>query len=273
MSTLVLTIIILSGIGVIAALLLYVAARKFYVYENPKIAQIEEYLPGANCGSCGLKGCHDFAKAVASATSLEGLNCPGAGEDNMKVIAKIAGLEAVAVAPLTAVVRCNGACGKRKVNSTYDGARRCAIEAAAYSGDSDCAYGCLGCGDCVLACPYDAMRMDPETQLPVVDRDKCVGCGRCVDACPHGIMELIEKKNDVPEVWVACKNHDKGGVALKECEVACIGCGKCMKVCESAAVKVTAFLADINSSKCLGCLKCVEACPRQSIHFQGNKPS
>ena len=48
------SIIVLGAIGIIAAILLFIAAKKFYVYEDPKIGEIEELLPGANCGGCGF---------------------------------------------------------------------------------------------------------------------------------------------------------------------------------------------------------------------------
>ena len=77
-------ITVLGGIGVIGAIVLYLVSKRFYVKEDPRIGEIEELLPGANCGSCGRSGCHDFACACASASTLDGLVCPGAGEDAMK---------------------------------------------------------------------------------------------------------------------------------------------------------------------------------------------
>lgn len=261
------TILLMVSIGIIAALLLYIASKRFHVYEDPRIAQVEELLPGANCGSCGYSGCHAFAVACCGASSLENLNCPGAGPAAMKQIGTIVGLAAAEVEPKIAVLSCNGSCSLRPTTNTYAGVRNCALEANLYAGTTACAYGCLGCGDCVQACPYDALEMDTATGLPRVNIDRCVGCGRCVDTCPRSLMQLVPKRQ--PRLWVACANHDKGAEAMKECRVACIGCGKCMRVCEVKAIKVNNFVASIDQEKCIGCGACMDVCPRQSILLIG----
>lgn len=264
------TVAIVAAIGIIAAIILWAAAKKFHVDEDPRIGEVEALLPGANCGGCGKNGCHDFAVACASASTLEGLACPGAGNAVMEQIAGIVGLTPVATAPKIAIVRCQGSCDRRPKMADYDGVSSCAIEASVFAGGDACAYGCLGCGDCAEACPYDAMHINPDTRLPEVDLQKCVGCGKCVSACPRGLTTLIEKNDTM--VWVACMNRDKGSEAMKVCKVSCIGCGKCMKACPEKAVKVAQFVASINQDLCVACGKCIEACPRQSILHTGTLP-
>lgn len=266
MSTFWLTILILGATGLLAALVLYAVAKKFYVYEDPRIAEVEALLPGANCGGCGFKGCHDFATACAGASSLENFNCPGAGKAGMDAIGILLGLKVSARNRKVATLACAGSCAVRKSVTTFSGPRSCAIEAATFAGPTDCPYGCLGCGDCVKACPHGAMSMNPETGLPQVDFKKCVGCGACVKACPRGLMHLCElHQAHHTVVHVACSNHDRGPAAMKACEVSCIGCGKCMKTCESNAIKIDRFCAVIDASECTRCGKCVEVCPRSSI--------
>lgn len=264
------TVFVLGGIGILAAAVLYFVAKKFYVYENPKISEIEELLPGANCGGCGFSGCHAFAKACAEAKTLEGFNCTGAGKGIMQKISRIVGLEAESVTPKVAVVKCDGSCANREHRNVYDGVTSCVIENFVYQGESDCIYGCLGCGDCVGSCIFDAIHMDKNSGLPVVDYDKCVGCGKCVKTCPRNIIELVSHRKDTPIVYVACMNHDKGAVAMKECKVSCIGCGKCSRSCPSQAITVTDFVAHIDPDKCIGCGECVDQCPRSSIEHIGN---
>ena len=264
------TVLILGGIGVIAAVVLYFVAKKFHVYENPKIAEIEELLPGANCGGCGMSGCHAFAKACAETDSLDGFNCTGAGKDIMEKISVIVGLEAKAGVRRVAVMKCHGGCEERQVVNNYDGVDSCAMEGTLYQGETDCNYGCLGRGDCVASCIFDALHIDHESGIAVVDIDKCTGCGKCVKTCPRHLLELVPVEPDKPIVWVACMNHDKGALAMKECTLSCIGCGKCKRVCNHDAVTVDDFVAHINPEKCVGCGECEGACPRSSIHHIGD---
>ncbi|MDE7159412.1 MAG: RnfABCDGE type electron transport complex subunit B [Muribaculaceae bacterium] len=259
------SILVLGIIGLIAAALLYVAAKKFSVYEDPKIAEIEEMLPGANCGGCGLSGCHAFAQACSKAMTLDNLNCVGVPAETMAEIAKTVGLEASGNARRVAVIKCSNSCEVRDPRNYYDGARCCAVEAAAYQGESDCVYGCLACGDCTTACMFGALTISPGDGLPTVDLDKCTGCGKCVDTCPRHLIELYERHDDRPIVWVACANQDRGAVAMKECEVSCIGCMKCQRTCKHGAVTVQDFLAHIDPQACTGCGECAEVCPRHSI--------
>lgn len=266
MSTIVITIISLCAIGIISAVILYFVAQKFKVEEDPRIDIVEGLLPGANCGGCGYPGCRGLAEAAVKSNSLDGILCPVGGAETMGKIATALGREIKAEAPKIAVVKCNGNCDNRPRTSRYDGARSCAIEHSLYIGDTACGYGCLGCGDCVSACPFDAIHINPETQLPVVDEDKCVACGACVKTCPRNIIELRYKGPKNRRVFVSCVNKDKGGIARKACKVACIGCGKCAKECPFDAITVENNLAYIDFTKCRLCRKCVAVCPTGAIH-------
>lgn len=265
----------LGGIGAISAIILYLVAQKFKVYEDPRNGQVEAVLPGANCGGCGYPGCGGFAAACVKADSLDGMLCPVGGAPVMAKIAAILGMEAGEVTPKVAVVRCNGNCANRKKTNHYDGASSCAIEAALYSGETGCSYGCLGNGDCEHACSFGAIRINPETRLPEVDEELCTACGACVKACPKGIIELRNKGPKSRRMFVSCVNKDKGAVARKACSAACIGCGKCAKECPFDAITITNNLAYIDFQKCRLCRKCEAVCPTGAIHsvnFPPRKP-
>jgi len=270
-----LSIITLCAIGAIAAIMLYYAAKKFQVYEDPRIDEVEAVLPSANCGGCGYPGCRGFAEAFVKAEDISTLFCPVGGNDTMGNAAKILGKEAAAVDPMVAVVRCAGTPEHRAKTNAYDGAKSCRIATSLYSGDTGCQFGCLGLGDCVDVCNFDAIYIDEVTGLPVVDQDKCTACGACVKACPKFIIELRKKGPKGKRIFVSCVNKDKGGVAKKSCSVACIGCGKCVKTCPHDAITLENNLAYIDFNKCKLCRKCVEVCPTNAIwevHFPARKP-
>ena len=278
MDFMLIAVAVLGVIGLIAAIVLFVCSKKFAVYEDPRIAQVTECLPGANCGGCGFAGCGGLADALvkgADAGSIDGLKCPVGGQEVMGKVADLLGMAVANGEPMVAVVRCNGTCALRPKIAEYSGLRTCAAMNACGAGETACGFGCLGCGDCVAACQFDAIHLNPETGLPEVDEDKCTACGACTKACPRGIIELRKKGIKGRRVFVSCVNKDKGAVAMKACKAACIGCGKCEKECPFGAITVANNLAYIDYNKCRLCRKCVAVCPKQAIHavnFPAPKP-
>jgi Na+-translocating ferredoxin:NAD+ oxidoreductase subunit B len=264
-SIILITIISLSLLALISAVILYFIAQKFKVFEDPRIDEVQSVLPQANCGGCGFAGCRSLAEALVKADNFEGLNCPVGGTEVMNSAAKILGKEAPVIDPLVAVLLCNGSPEFRPHTSIYDGASDCRISNSLYIGETDCSYGCMGHGDCVRACLFDAMFMDDVTELPVIIDDKCVSCGACVRACPRNLIELRKKAKKDRKIYVACSNCDKGGPARRACKVACIACNKCINVCEFGAIIIENNLAYIDASKCTFCRKCVAECPTNSI--------
>ena len=258
-------VLILGALGFLFAVVLYIVAQKFKVVEDPLIDEVAEVLPGANCGGCGKAGCRAFAEACVAQGNMEGLRCAPGGD---AVAAKVAELLGCAVAqgePQVAVVRCNPAnCGEKR-KSNYDGLRSCAFQATVYTGEGGCPFGCLGCGDCVAACQFDAIRMGANG-VPVVDEEKCTACGACAKACPRRIIELRPKGPRGMRMYVSCVNKDKGPAARKACANACIGCGLCAKTCTHDAITVVDNVAYIDAAKCKLCRECEAVCPTGAIH-------
>jgi Na+-translocating ferredoxin:NAD+ oxidoreductase RNF subunit RnfB len=219
MNLVLISLITLGVIGSVAAVILYVVAKKFHVFEDPRIDEVEQALPAANCGGCGFPGCRGFADACVKSDELGDLFCPVGGNDTMKKVAEILGKVAVAKAPTVAVVRCNGTCEHRPHNNEYDGVKHCFIAHNLYSGETNCSWGCLGFGDCELSCEFDAIKVNPITKIPEVDDDKCTSCGACVRACPKLLIELRKKGPKGRRVYVNCRNEDKGHITRKACEV------------------------------------------------------
>ena len=260
------TILTLCVLGVLAAVILYFVAQKFKVYEDPRIDTVEGMLPGANCGGCGFPGCRGMADALVKNDDISTLFCPVGGAATMKAVADFLGKAAPEKEPQVAVVRCNGNCENRPRTNVFDGASSCAVVASLYGGETGCTYGCLGKGDCVAACNFGAISMNPETGLPEVDEEKCTACGACVKACPKMIIELRKKGPKGRRVYVACMNKDKGAVSRKSCSVSCIACTKCQKVCTFEAITIENNLSYIDPNKCRLCRKCVAECPTGAIH-------
>jgi len=271
------SVLTLGAIAAGAAMVLFFIAKKFHVEEDPRIDDVEQLLPGANCGGCGFPGCRGFAEAFVNSADdgdTSGLFCPPGGADTSENIAKYLGLEEVAAEPTVAVLRCGGTKDKAPSKLDYDSAEKCSIAHTVSSGENGCPHGCLGLADCVFSCDFDAMYMDEKTGLPIIIPEKCVSCGACVKACPRSIIEIRPKGRKDRRVWINCMNHEKGGVAMKNCKAACIGCGKCVKACPEKiqAITLDKFLAYIDPKKCISCGKCIPVCPTKAIEATFQPP-
>ena len=264
-STIIVTIISLSLLAAVSAVILYFIAQKFHVEEDPRIDEVQGMLPAANCGGCGFAGCRNFAETLVAAETFNGLNCPVGGNEMMVSIANMLGKTAEKVDPKIAVLLCNGTPKFRPITTHYDGVENCLIQHSLYLGETNCSYGCLGNGDCVKACQFDAIKMDETTKLPVISDDKCVSCGSCIKVCPRNLIELRKKAENDRKLYVACSNCDKGAVAIKACKVACIACDRCVKICEFGAITIEKNRAYIDETKCTLCRKCVSVCSTNSI--------
>ncbi|MBP9030783.1 Fe-S cluster domain-containing protein [Seramator thermalis] len=265
MNVILTAVAVLCVIGAVSSAILYIISQRFKTIEDPRIELVQEALPAANCGGCGFPGCNGFASAIVKSDTMDGFYCPVGGQTTMDNIARILGRTADVSIKKIAVVRCNGTCENRPRTNIYDGASNCTIAAALYGGDTGCSFGCLGLGDCVDSCLFDAIHINPETMLPEVVEDKCTACGACVKACPKNLIELRKQGPKSRRIYVSCMNKDKGGVARKSCEVACIGCSKCQQVCPFDAITIENNLAYIDDDKCRLCRKCVPVCPTNSI--------
>ncbi len=181
------SILFTFGLGAVCGLILSFASKIFYVYEDPRIAKVENLLAGANCGGCGFAGCSAAAEAIVNEEAPPN-TCILIGAENVSEIAILMGSEAGTAEPLKSYNNCDG--GNRATDRfIYNGLNTCSAVASLYGGKRDCTVGCLGLGDCVRACGFDAIHLGPNG-YPVVDREKCVGCGACEAACPKSILEV-----------------------------------------------------------------------------------
>ena len=253
-------VLIVVGLGLVAGIILTIAAKVMFVPVDERVSAIREVLPGANCGACGFAGCDDYANALVGEPNLSPNLCPVGGSQIAIQIAGIVGSEAEATDPLTAIVKCNGSYNHTVEIMKLDGMKTCRGVDLMYGGHWACSYGCLGMGDCVRVCDFDAIKV--VNGVAVVDRNKCVGCGVCVKECPNHVIVMERKRDDV---FILCKNKDRGAVAMKKCSVSCIGCGKCKKICKLDAIFIDENLAEIDGEKCINCGACVKECPTGAI--------
>ena len=254
-------VIIVAAIGFIAGLGLSIASKVFAVPVDEKAEAIRECLPGANCGACGFSGCDGYAAALSKGETTDTALCSPGGNDTAKAIGEITGLAAGEVKPTAAVVLCQG----HNVNATtklrYQGVQSCRMATQIFGGPKDCIYGCIGFGDCVEACQYDAISICDG--IARINPQMCKACKMCLKTCPKGLIEMMPLEEI--KAAVLCKNHDKGAVTRKECTAGCIGCMKCVKECEAGAVSIDRFCAKVDYDKCTGCGKCHEVCPVGAI--------
>lgn len=224
--TFIIAIATMGGLGLFFAIFLAVADRKLKVEENPLIAKVYEALPNANCGACGKAGCYDFATSLVDG-SVAVNGCPVGGEETAIILADFMGVEAGSTVKMIPRIMCKG--GNQTANNKlvdYYGPMSCAAMDVVSGGTKQCFYGCLGAGDCVVACPFDAMVMNNNVGLPEVIEDLCTSCEMCVKACPREIIEMHPIDRNV---FVFCNNHDDPKKAREVCDVACSSCSACAK--------------------------------------------
>ena len=260
MTVFIFSVVLLAVLGILIGILLGVAGKVFAVETDERVEKVRECLPGNNCGGCGYPGCDGLAEAiVAGDAPVNG--CPVGGAPVAGKIAEILGVEAGSSEKQVAFVKCAGTCEKANQDYEYTGVQDCAAMAfVPNGGPKSCNYGCLGFGNCVKACPFDAIHV--VDGVAVVDKDACKACGKCVAACPKHLIELLPVS---AKHIVQCSSKDKGKDVMKACSVGCIACHLCEKNCPSDAVHVVDNVAYIDQEKCTKCGLCAEKCPKKII--------
>ena len=224
--------LVVGVIGLAAGLLIAVMSRFFGVEEDQTVKALRECLPGVNCGACGYKGCDDYAAALAEGTAKPNLCVPGA-ESTAEALGAVLGVEVEPPKDVVAFVHCNGNCEATTKKAEYDGVSSCKAAAMLYGGPDACRYGCMGLGDCAVACPAGAICL--KDGIAHVDTSRCLGCGLCETICPKKLISMVPQET---EAVVMCNNKDKGADARKACKNACIGCMQCADECPVKAIHI-----------------------------------
>jgi RnfABCDGE-type electron transport complex B subunit len=264
--TLILAAAVLVLLAVAMGWVLGWASRTFYVYVDPKVVAIQDALPGANCGGCGYVGCNSYADAIGTGEEEDIALCGPGGTSCVNAIADILGIEVTEVWPYKAVVHCAAKTEDRLLQMDYRGEPTCAA-ANLVAGFQGCIYGCMGLGDCVRVCDYDAMHI--VDGLAVVDYEKCTGCKLCAAACPRNIITMVPFKRSEMFV-VACSNDDFGKEVQEVCTVGCTGCMSCSRVSEFMEMDGNRPKIDYDAYEGMTDFEPIlEKCKRSSLIFVG----
>jgi Na+-translocating ferredoxin:NAD+ oxidoreductase RNF subunit RnfB len=231
----------MAALGVLLAAILAFANRRLYVFEDPRIEAVEDLLPKSNCGACGLAGCRNFAEKVI-AGEIVPAQCTVSSPAQSGAIASFLGVDTGEVERRVARLACAGGKHVAYTRARYAGLSTCRAAAVVSGGGKECAWGCLGLGDCVSVCKQGAIHLDRHG-LPLVDASKCTACNDCVMVCPKLLFSLqaVSRK-----LWIACRNQADGEAAEAACELACTACGKCVALAPPGLLTLRNNLVDVN---------------------------
>ncbi|MFA4857867.1 MAG: RnfABCDGE type electron transport complex subunit B [Candidatus Margulisiibacteriota bacterium] len=258
------SVITLGGIGFICGFGLAYAANKFRVEKDPRIAEILQALPGANCGACGYPSCAAAAEAIAKGVAGANLCKIGGAETTQKIVQILGvttGPPADKAEKMLAVVQCGAGPEACDQKSIYVGEPTCAAASLAGGGFLMCDAGCLGFGDCVKACQFGAIHHE-SGRVPIILREKCTACEKCVAACPKNLIKMYPARQ---EIFVLCNTADKGAEVKKYCRTGCIACRICVNKCPEQAISMDGRIPEIDPEKCRRQKVCIAACPQKTI--------
>ena len=214
----------LAALAILLSSVLLLAGRFLRVAEDPRLERLVSLLPGTNCGACGYAGCRAFATALLAGEAPPA-RCSVSSPAAHRRIAEFLQVDVGVAERRVARLACAGDRDMAPLQAVYEGEPRCSAAAVVGGGGKDCAWGCLGLGDCERACDFDAIQMN-KLGLPVVDEAQCTACGDCVRACPRNLFRIVPAAQ---RLWVACNNPLAGNRLLASCRVACTACGRCVQ--------------------------------------------
>jgi len=239
MDTIILSVIAVGITGMVLGVFIAVAAKKFAVQLDPRIEEVTELLPGANCGGCGFAGCSDLAKNMVEGKAPLG-KCPVCSAENAEKIAAILGQSAEKKEKMVAVVLCSGTLSNSHMAAGYNGVLDCRSANLMNGGGKACRFGCIGFGTCTRACRFGALEVIDG--LAVVHPELCVGCGQCAEVCPRKMIKMVPAS---VQEHVYCNSLEKPALRHKKCSGACISCRKCVKA-EPEKMSSQGFMVRIN---------------------------
>ncbi len=264
---------VFSGLGAVFGIALGAAAERFKVAGNPLVDRVRDRLPSANCGACGFAGCTAYAEAVVERADVSPSLCIPGRESVARAVAELTGKDAGSVQDRVVVMTCHGTSAFARDEALYAGIPTCSAAALIFGGPRACKNGCLGLGDCVRACPFDALFIGTGG-IAQVNTDKCTGCAVCVAVCPKDLFRLYPRAR---RIELSCKAVDKASVVRSTCMVGCTTCRKCVSKCPANAITWDGRTILIDHDVCIAygpsCGEaCTEICPSTIMHKVGQSP-
>jgi len=264
---------VFTVLGLVFGIALGGAAERFKVAGNPLVERVRDRLPSANCGACGFPGCMAYAEAVVERGDVSPSLCIPGGASVAQAVAELTGKVAGDVEDRIVVMTCHGTSAYARDEAEYAGIPTCAAAALIFGGPRACKNGCLGLGDCVRACPFDALVIAP-SGIAQVNVDKCTGCAVCVAVCPKDLFKLYPRTR---RIELSCKAVDKASIVRSTCMVGCTTCRKCVAKCPAGAIEWNGRTILIDHEKCIAygpsCNEaCTEICPSTILHRVGQSP-
>jgi len=260
-------------LGLFFGFALAAAAMKFQVATNPLVDRVRHVLPSANCGACGFAGCQSYAEAVVEKASVSPNLCAPGRNLVATQVAELTGKRVGTVLDRLVIMRCHGTSAYARIEADYAGVQTCAAATLVFGGPKACKNGCLGLGDCVKVCPFDALHMGRDG-IVEVDSEQCTGCGLCVPTCPKDLFTLYPRSH---RIELSCVARDKQSVVRATCMVGCTLCRKCVAKCPAGAIEWNGSTIIIDHDMCQAygpsCNEaCVDICPSTILHRIGQRP-
>lgn len=260
-------------LGLLFGFALAAVAIRFQVPVNPMVEQVRDKLPSANCGACGFAGCQVYAEAVVEKPEVPPNLCAPGRAPVAQAVASLTHKDVGSIVDRLVVMRCHGTSAYARQEAEYAGVETCSAAVLVFGGPKACKNGCLGLGDCVKVCVFDALHLGTRG-IVEVNTEKCTGCGLCVSTCPKELFELYPRNR---RIELSCVAKDKGTVVRSTCMVGCILCRKCVSKCPAGAITWDGRTILIDHEMCLAygpsCNEaCVDICPSTILHRLGQAP-